>query len=361
MSSSNDEKEIFSVSGPTFLTAVDWNNWHHRRSVVASLVKGVYTLERDRRYHRKGPHALAPPWWEFFNFKLLKLLVDNHDTSYFGAIYEYAPPYPHHPHINYFGQRPPQYVVAFRGTINMPGNRKQDFKLNLHVIINNLKRSTRFQIGLESVCDIIKHVGPSSGSVWLAGHSLGSSIALVLGREMVKQTGARLETYLFNPPFISPPVGRITNETLKIGLRLVNSVITAGLALAFRVAGRRRSSRNADDQEPDQFTVLSSWVPYLFVNPLDPICSEYAGYFKHREDMESIGAGRIAKIATKHSIGSILTSVTGKKDSSEALHLIPSAHLTINSSRLQSFKEAHGIQQWWRRDLQFEYKSYKYN
>ncbi|KAF9609463.1 hypothetical protein IFM89_016462 [Coptis chinensis] len=36
-----------------------WENAHHRRSVAASLVQGVYVLERDRQENRQGPHALA--------------------------------------------------------------------------------------------------------------------------------------------------------------------------------------------------------------------------------------------------------------------------------------------------------------
>lgn len=344
------EREIFSLTGPSFLTAVDWNNSQHRRSVAASLVQGVYTLERDRRQNRQGPQALAPPWWQSFNFRLMEVLVDNHDVSYFGAVYEYInfPYYPHpHPHCS-----PPQYVIAFRGTIKKPGNREQDFKLNLHLIINNLENSSRFQMGLEAASRIVQHAGP--GNVWLAGHSLGSSLALVVGRQMVKHIGLRLETYLFNPPFISPPIGRLTNDKLKLGLRLANSVLTAGLAAAVNYAGNRNKA-----PEDDHFAVLSTWIPYLFLNPSDPICSEYDDYFKHREVMESMGAGKIGRLATKHSIGSIVSSVVGKKDC-EAVHLIPSAYLTVNVTPLQNFQEAHGIHQWWRQDLQFHYKFYQH-
>ncbi|KAF9596372.1 hypothetical protein IFM89_009720 [Coptis chinensis] len=34
-------------------------NAHHRRSVAASLVQGVFVLERDCQENRQGPHALA--------------------------------------------------------------------------------------------------------------------------------------------------------------------------------------------------------------------------------------------------------------------------------------------------------------
>ncbi|KAH6815447.1 Lipase class 3-related protein [Perilla frutescens var. frutescens] len=348
------EREIFSLTGPSFLTSVDWNNSHHRRSIGASLVQGVYTLERDRRQNRQGPQALAPAWWEFFNFRLVQVLVDNHDVSHFGAVFQYYP-HPHHNHSS-VNQSPPRYVIAFRGTINKPGNRQQDFKLNLHLIINNLQNSSRLQIGLETARRIVQHVGP--GNVWLAGHSLGSSLALVVGRDMVKHHGLRLETYLFNPPFASPPIERLANDKIKLGLRLANSVLTAGLAAAVNYASTHKNKDQEGDDDP--FVVLSTWIPYLFINPSDPICAEYVGYFKHREEMESIGAGKIGRLATKHSIGSILSSVAGKKDC-EAVHLLPSAYLTINATPSQSFKEAHGIHQWWRQDLQFNYKYYQHN
>ncbi|KAG8381149.1 hypothetical protein BUALT_Bualt06G0092400 [Buddleja alternifolia] len=342
------ENEQFGLTGPSFLTAIDWNNSHHRRSIAASLVQGVYILERDRRQNRQGPQSLAPPWWEYFNFKMVQLLVDDHDVSYFGAIYEFNNfPYPY---PNYPGQRPPHYVIAFRGTINKSGNRAEDFKLNLHCMINALQDSRRFHIGMESARDIVSRVGP--GNVWLAGHSLGSSIALLIGRYMAKTMSAHLESYLLNPPFTSPPIERIKNEKVKLGLRFANSVVTAGLAMA------TGGGHNSKAPENDPFTVLSSWIPYLFLNPGDMICSEYIGYFDHREKMESIGAGKIGRLATKHSIGSIVSGAT-RKDY-EAVHLIPSAYLTINSSPSQNFKEAHGIHQWWKQDLEFKYKLYQY-
>ncbi|KAL0452415.1 UNVERIFIED_CONTAM: GDSL esterase/lipase [Sesamum latifolium] len=337
------EKEIFSLTGPTFLTSIDWNNSQHRRSVAASLVQGVYTMERDRQHNRPGSQALAPPWWQFFNFKLNHILVDNHDLSYFGAIYEFESPYSYH---SYSGQRPPQYVIAFRGTIKKQGNREQDFKLNVHFMLHNLNNSTRYQIGLESVRALAYKAGPEN--VWLAGHSLGASIALLIGRDMVKHPRMNLETYLFNPPFASLPIEKIGNEKLRHGLRFASSVLTAGLAVA---TGGGKSAK-----EDDTFVALSTWVPYLFVNASDPICSEYVGYFEHREKMESMGAGKIGRLATKHSIGSI---VRGKD--CEAGHLIPCAYLSINLSPSQSFKEAHGIHQWWRQDLEFKYKLFQYN
>ncbi|KAK6135206.1 hypothetical protein DH2020_031051 [Rehmannia glutinosa] len=304
------------------------NNSNHRRSIAASLVQGVYVLECDRQQNRQPPQALALPWWEFFNFKLIQVLIDDHDQSYFGAIYEFKFPYPY---PNYPGQRPPQYVIAFRGTINKSSTRAEDLKLNLNIMINNLQDSRRFQTGTDSARDIISRAGP--GNVWLAGHSIGSSIALLIGRHMAKNMGAHIESYLFNPPF-------------------ANSVLTAGLAVA------ANGGHTSKAKENDAFSVLSSWIPYLFISQSDMICSEYIGYFEHRDKMESIGAGKIGRLATKHSLGSIVSAARGKD--SEAIHLIPSAYLSINCSPCLNFKEAHGIHQWWKMDLEFKYKLYQY-
>ncbi|KAK4485357.1 hypothetical protein RD792_007996 [Penstemon davidsonii] len=315
-------REIFRLTGPSFLTAIDWNNSYHKRSIAASLVQGVYILERDRQEKRQGPQALAPPWWQHFNFKLNQLLIDDHDLSYFGAIYEFNVPYPYPTN-----QRPPQYLIAFRGTINKPDNRAQDLKLDLHCIINNLQDSRRFKIGIESAQNVIARAGP--GNVWLAGHSLGSSIALLIGRHMAKNTGTHLETYLFNPPFASAPIEKIKNEKVKLGLRFANSVLTAGVAAAAAAAAKR----SGGDPKAQEMTRLS-------------------------EKMEKIGAGKIGKLATKHSIGSIVSSAMGKN--SEATHLIPFAYLSINSCSCNDYKEAHGIHQWWKLDLEFKYKLYQY-
>lgn len=313
-------------------------------------MQGVYILERDRQQNRQGPNALAPPWWDLFHFCLVQVLVDNEDQSYFGAIYEYKFPNSYYKTQSQSqNQNPPKYVIAFRGTIAKKGNRSQDFKLDLTLIRNNLHNSSRFHIGLQVVQNIIQNHEVSD--IWLAGHSLGSSIALLIGRNMVK-TGIHLETYLFNPPFTSLPIEKITrNEKLKHKIRIAHSVLTAGLASAINSHHKTR---------PDPFTLLSSWVPYLFVNPSDPICAEYIGYFEHREKMVAIGKGEIGRIATQNSIRSIIMNATGKEQS-EPSHLLPSAFVSINlSPPPPDFKRAHGIHQWWKSDLQCNNKFYRF-
>ncbi|PKI51751.1 GDSL esterase/lipase At4g10955 [Punica granatum] len=343
------EREQFDLSGPLDLTSVDWNDPHHRRSVAACLVQGVYILERDRQEKREGPHALAPPWWEFFQFKLVRPLIDDIDCSIFGAIYEYSksPTSPSDPLWN-----SPQYVIAFRGTVTKKDSISQDILLDLHFVQNKLHQASRAEAATQAVRCIVAASGPSR--VWLAGHSLGSAIAMITGKNMAK-SGVLLESFLFNPPYFSVPIERIKNQKVKYGIRFASSLITAGLSLA--VKGPPLSGTRSLE---DPFAALAAWVPNLFVNRDDHICAEYVGYFEHRKKMEQIGAGAIERLASQHSMGTLIMNAKGNREA-EALHLIPSANLTVNTSPSEDFKAAHGIHQWWRLDLDLQSKLYMYS
>ncbi|XP_014507213.1 uncharacterized protein LOC106766933 isoform X2 [Vigna radiata var. radiata] len=314
-------------------------------SVAASLVQGVYILERDRQEKREGSEALAPPWWKFFQFQLLRPLVDDVDSSLFGAIYEFRPSNSQQNDTLY---RSPRYVIAFRGTLTKSHSVSRDVELDIHFIKQGLHQTSRSEIAIQAVRNMIETVGDSN--VWLAGHSLGSAMAMLTGKTMAKN-GIFIESFLFNPPFVSAPIERIKDERVKHGIRFAGSVITAGLAFAMQ-------AKQPKDLSVDPFAALAAWVPGLFVNPCDHICSEYIGYFEHRRKMNDIGAGVIERLATQNSLGGLLMSAFGKE--SEPLHLIPSASLTLNVTPSRDFKEAHGIHQWWKADLQLEHKLYKY-
>ncbi|TYI85532.1 hypothetical protein E1A91_D04G002600v1 [Gossypium mustelinum] len=300
-------RQIFCLSGPLHLTSVDWDNFHDRRSVAASLVQGVYILERDRQENRKDPLAHAPAWWEFFNFQLFHILVDDVDNSIFGAIFQSKPC---NFTYNHSSQSSPHYVIAFRGTINTSNTRSRDLKLDFLCVRNRLHESSRFQQAMQAAESLFSVYRNSS--IWLTGHSLGSAISLL--------------------------IEGIKSERLKHGIRFTSSVVKAGLAFAVK-------GRNLRHEQNDPFTSLSSWRPYLFVNPSDLICSGYIGYFEHRKKMEEIGAGKIERVATQ--VGSLLSGSGLQRSESEPLHLIPSAHLTINLRHSPDFKHAHGIHQWW--------------
>ncbi|KAG4117757.1 hypothetical protein ERO13_D12G251000v2 [Gossypium hirsutum] len=325
------ERQIFNLSGPLHLTSIDWNNFHHRRSVAASLVQGVYIQERDRQENRRGAQAHASPWWDFFNFQLIRPLVDDVDNSIFGAIYENKSFTSNSSHS---AQNAPRYVIAIRGTISKPATISLDLKLDLMCVRNKLHESYRFQLAMQAVQSIIGVAGTSH--IWLAGHSLGSAISLLIGKNVIK-TGYSIEAYFFNPPF-STPIEIIKNEKLKRGIRITSSLVKAGVAVATK-------GRHQKPQQEDPYILLSKWIPFLFVNPADKICSGYIAYFEHRKKLKEIGAGKIERIATWNSIGSSLS--TSAENNPEPLHLLPSAYLTVNLSKSPDFKRAHGIHQWW--------------
>ncbi|KAE9452616.1 hypothetical protein C3L33_15481, partial [Rhododendron williamsianum] len=296
---------------------------------------GVYNQEHDRQQNLQGQQALAPLWWDSFNFRLFQVLVDNADRSIFGAIYEFKSPPPDSHH--YPLHSPPRYVVAFRGTMPRRKTMLQDLKLDLKVIQNTLKQSPRFQLAMQAV----QHTVPLAGAanVYLAGHSLGAAMALLAGKNMAKM-GCFLETYLFNPPFISIPIEVMTKtEILKRGIRFFHSVTTAGVTIALNALSQRPKTG-------DWFAALSGWIPNLFVNPSDPFSAEYVGYFEHRERMAVIGAGAIERLSTRNSIFGTI----------EPLHLLPSAYLTINGSPVQGARQAHELDQWWKPDIQCQSK-----
>ncbi|KAL8521348.1 hypothetical protein ACS0TY_011756 [Phlomoides rotata] len=339
------EREKFYISGPLHLTTVDWTNPCHRRSVAASLVQSVYILERDRQEKREGDQALAPPWWKAFNFQLYRLLIDDADSCVFGAIYQLISI----PADSQHSAQAPRYVVAFRGTITKGDAFTRDLELDIHIIRNGLHLTSRFEIAIQAVRHVVATFG--SSDIWLAGHSLGAAMALLAGKNMAK-TGVYLNAFLFNPPFFSAPIERIKDKKVKNGLRIAGSVITAGLAFAMK-------NNNQTSRSGGTFVALSPWLPCLYVNPSDHVCSEYIGYFEHRKQMEAIGAGEIERLATQHSIGGLVLNAFGKQ-SDEPLHLIPSANVMVNRTPARDFKDAHGIHQWWRPDLHLESKTYNY-
>ncbi|KEH27409.1 triacylglycerol lipase [Medicago truncatula] len=255
-----------------------------------------------------------------------------------------------HPYMcNNTLHRSPCYVIAFRGTITKADSVSRDIELDLQFLKNGLHRTSRSEIAIGAVRNLVASVSGNGSNIWLAGHSLGSGMALLAGKTLAKN-GTFIESFLFNPPFASAPIERIRSKKVKHRLRIASSVITAGLAIAMN-SDKKSSSF-------DSFDALSAWIPCLFVNPSDYICSEYVGYFEHRRKMEEIGAGSIEKLATQNSLGSLMMNMFGKE--SEPLHLIPSATLTVNFTPPKCFREAHGIHQWWKPDLQLESKLHKY-
>ena len=327
----------------------------------------MYRLENYRHQNGHVPQGLALPWWDFFDFQLKEWLIDNDGIgkSIFCAKYESKYPSPGDPNI-------PQYVIAFRGTIlKSKDTMFRDIKVNIQCFLNKLHKNSSFQNAIQYVKK--NTVDLSRGaSLWLAGHSMGSAMALLAGKKMARM-GHFLTTYLFNPPFFSVPIDKIIKtEKVKFWIHITNSVLKAGAGM-LAVIGRhhRQHDHEAQAHDPfdqhdheaqahDPFDQLSNWFPHLFVNPDDLICEGYINYFEYRMKMEVIGIGKIEGHATKQSLMKLLPKGSVYSDSkveaeaeAVALHLIPSAFLTINRGQ-----DPHALQQWWNPSHDSETKKY---
>ncbi|XP_074284551.1 GDSL esterase/lipase At4g10955-like [Silene latifolia] len=346
---SPSKRELFDVTGPIHLNNVDWSEPNQRRSIAASLIQGVYVLERDRQQKRIDHNALAPIWWQFFDFRLIQMLEDHVDSSIVGAIFEYQPINTNQDDHIPPESRPPKYVIAFRGSLFKPDTQLRDGKLGVKLPLNRLTHDTRYQTSLQAVQDVISRAGAQN--VWLAGHSLGAAIALQIGKSAARE-GFLIDAYLFNPPYPSIPIH-------KDGFQLASSLLIAGLSVALKGTNtHKNSSTNTEHYDP--FTKLCTWIPNLFVNPYDPICCGYIGYFEHREKMKSWGVGGIERIAAKETLVSLVSGAFGRDN--EALHLIPSAVLVKNlHPKKLEFKIAHGIHQWWAPDLNLHSQTYNFS
>ncbi|KAJ0234483.1 Fungal lipase-like domain-containing protein [Hirschfeldia incana] len=352
------DREDFTLCGPSHLTDLDWANENHQRCVAACLVQGIYIVERDRQLQRQGTsQALASPWWDSFHFKLIRHLIDDADFSIFGAIYELKLDSTTITTNLDSNSKPPRYVIAFRGTLTKPDSISRDLELDIHIIRNGLHRTSRFEIAMQAVKSMSTSVGASN--LWITGHSMGAAMALLAGKTLAK-TGVYVKSFLFNPPFVSPPIERIANERVRSGIRFAGSLVTAGLAFSRTLKQAQQQpqhqqvqERNVSDQDP--LKALSLWLPDIHVNPGDHLCCEYIGFFEHRGNMEQLGygAGIVERMAMQHSLGGLLMDAMGVSnavDVQEPVHVIPSAKLVVNRTASEDYKEAHGIHQWWRDD-----------
>lgn len=366
MASPVDLADSFHISGPKHIVSrsgvhhssdmvIDWNNEEHRRCVAACVVKGTYVLENDRTMCRMAAEAvaLAPAWWESFHFRLVDVLKEESFTHKcekltFGAIYEYDPPAgERRPHCA------PQYIVAFRGTMLPHSNAIQDVFQDLKIIANTLPDSRRSQRAHTAVDKLLAGTIDSS-AVWLAGHSLGASLALEVGRTMMAERGINLSTFLFNPPHVSPAPA--INKILPCeGLR--REIFAKSARVKARVGQVLSPHR---ERMEELFERLSPWAPNLYVHDRDVICQGFVHYFEQRQQLEER-----SKSATTLSYRDMLFSTIGKEK--ERPHLLPSATLWKNSSMdadahgIQQALAAHELQQWWKSDGQLRMIATRYS
>ncbi|KAM0882123.1 hypothetical protein ACQ4PT_032568 [Festuca glaucescens] len=347
MGQPTDDEDDFEVSGPKHMRSrsrfgrgwkivIDWNNPEHRRCVAACLVKGTGVMERDRIKCRTDNEALAPAWWEslgFIRHKVFKTesIINDHFT--YGAIFQ-----PKEPSRCGYA---PKYVVAFRGTMLFHPKVLQDLMQDALVLFNTLADNRRFKRTHMDVETLIS--SNPTGSVWLAGHSLGASLALEIGRNIMLEKGLSVPTFLFNPPHVSPApvINKVLTEEHKT--ELYTGSYAVKFVLANVVPRHRKRTKKL-------FRQLAPWVPELYVNPDDAICRGYIDYFVQRELVYEKHP-RFASTATRTSYRDILFFRTLRS------HLLPSARLWTNSSHKTG---AHGLRQWWKPDSELALSNTRY-
>lgn len=367
--SDDDRFDRFDDFGPTNMmggrsstTMIDWDDKEQCRCIAACIVRATYVLDKDRIKNRVGSQALAPAWSENFNLECMKVLEDvarrfQSGKSIFGAIYkkkqEDALCHPSAPH----------YIVAFRGTmLGHPTTAIQDIKHDLRILNNNLMGSKWSQQAHEAVKELLDDINCRNCVVWLAGHSLGASLALEVGRTAVLDQNLKLPTFLFNPPQVSSePFINLLQPTgvVKKELYFTRSCVKACLGrLIFRPHRERME---------ELFQKMSSWEPKLYVHENDLICHGYIDYFEQRQQLEERLHG-VARSAITLSYRDMFWSMFSLEK--ERRYLLPSAELCKNKGtnndgeglghRLKQRRSAHALEQWWKPDVSLDVKAYRY-
>ena len=132
----------------------------------------------------------------------------------------------------------------------------QDLMQDTLVLFNALADNRRFK---RTHLDVATLIGDGSGgSVWLAGHSLGASLALEIGRNIMLEKGRSVPTFLFNPPHVSPApvIDKALTEEHKTALYTVSYAVKFGLANV--VPGHRKRTKHL-------FQKLGPLAPELYV------------------------------------------------------------------------------------------------
>ncbi|KAJ0836534.1 putative fungal lipase-like domain, alpha/Beta hydrolase [Helianthus annuus] len=160
-------------------------NPDHRRSVAACLVQGVYILERD---HQESVKHLKLLLLHGGTSSSLTYTVNSKTTPIHASSVPSTNPNTH------LHNTPRLTSIAFRGTLIKGNAFSRDLELDIHIIKNGLHLTSRFDIGMQAVRKLLRSQALKS-NIWLTGHSLGSAMALLAGKQMTK-TGIFLDSYL---------------------------------------------------------------------------------------------------------------------------------------------------------------------
>lgn len=267
-------------------------------SVAASLVKAVYVLEMESssghvNQDMTAQGSLASGWWVPFHFGLAELISDDRtgDGYIFGAVFEYRPELANverHPSA-------PTHVVAVRGTIIKGIRNARDLYDDMRVIFNDfskMRRNHRTQQTVESVLSFVQQFEIREhlrhGRVWFAGHSLGATCAMLVGKRVARERRLCVPTFLFNPPHVSllPAVSKLVPDKAK-----AISWITRTRKAKAKVASLLRPRHR--EFIAQRFQHLMAWAPNMYLHDGDPISKGFVLDFEQPQAMlAAAGNGR---------------------------------------------------------------------
>ncbi|GLJ13098.1 hypothetical protein SUGI_0205140 [Cryptomeria japonica] len=342
------DKDGIDVTELAHLAIPNWGDVVQRRCIAASLVNVAYLLQTNENQ--------AKQWCHLLQFRVVETIVDDHDKSIFGAVFQWQGTVKAGP------GGPPLEVVAFRGTIFRPKTILEDLALDWKVATAHMDSLCRVDKGLQYLQRSIRRNG--SQNIWLAGHSLGAAIALVVARKLGREERHNLEAHIFNPPFFSPTfpqlklfekIGKILVATCKASPSLhftqLDKVFKSiqGTSEALAVSMGLKDEKKLLELYGD-FLAVSNWTPNIYVSQKDPICCSYIHYFEVWKGIY----GKKSHLVHESMKYLFCFEVAKKKT---PWHLVPSAKVVIAVGHL--FHNHHGICQWWSKDLKIQ--SIEYN
>lgn len=300
-----------------------WSDDNHRRRIMAALVEAVYTMSESTDTSRKC--------WETFYYEMEHLLKD-YKGRVFGAVFKSV--------LKEISDAPLK-VMAFKGTTLNRG----DIKADCQILLHRLAKHDHYIEALKVVRrEVVCH---GASCVCLTGHSKGASLALLVGRKLAEER-CLLETHLFNPPFPTLPIELLpVSKEVKLVAHMVHDIAALVTSRSLLSAKERKRERAA-------FHVIRPWLPHLYVNVRDPICSSYVGYFQATRYLQNLMGESFGfhQSSTPHSIAAVLYSYVNLSGSKPD-HLIPSAYLHVNHiAESKDVAAAHYLSQWWDVDMQ---------
>ncbi|OAE23228.1 hypothetical protein AXG93_4456s1000 [Marchantia polymorpha subsp. ruderalis] len=314
-----------SCSGFSFRTK------EYKRIILARLVTSVYMMHKEAKTYAAA--ASNHQFWMNFNWskECSDLWSDNYELVDFdlARLTRVLNPEEQHElrkelddcaedlvHFAVFHRKAvahelnPEWMVAIRGTAS-----KRDLLSDLKIFFERLHTSSLVQMLRKTVERLCADHKP--WNVTVTGHSLGAAAALSVTRKMAVQN-TLLDTHLFNPPFL--PVETIARFTLialnPFYLLLNRKVVTNVKDSIAEVVDNEQYLKSVGE-----IMALVNWKPHLYVNMNDPICFQYAYYFRHYKDEPM-----------SYSLGNLL-SRTLFGCCAETFHLIPEAILCLDTTR----------------------------